>query len=258
MALGVAYTATDPDVAGDGETKGVNTATWATAGPDGSKFTVTVTDTDTDGELKFKAQPDYEKPADANKDNVYEVTVTVADERGERGMRKVKVTVTDANELGVVTLSETYPRVGIPITASLSDPDLSVTAVTWQWSNNGGDDGDIEGATTDTYKPVTADVTKTLTATASYFDGHSAPAPLMTPRRRRPKVLPTRWRKTLGTRLLRSRTRTTTSPMVCRTSPRPGRWTRTPRPTLMTTAPLTSRGRQRGWRDYGDRPRRER
>ena len=129
MALGSAYTATDLDATGDGETKEVKTATWATAGPDGSKFTVTA------GALKFKAQPDYEKPADANKDNVYEVTVTVADERGERGMKKVKVTVTDADELGVVTLSETYPRVGIPITASLSDPDGSVTAVTWQWSN---------------------------------------------------------------------------------------------------------------------------
>ena len=160
-----AYMATDQDVAGDGETKEVNTATWATAGPDGSKFTAT------GGQLKFKAQPDYEKPADANKDNVYEVTVTVADERGERGMRKVKVTVTDADEPGVVTLSKTQPRVGIPITASLSDPDGSLTAVSWQWSTSGSD---ILGATTDTYKPDAEDV-GTLTATARYFDGHSAP-----------------------------------------------------------------------------------
>ena len=160
------YTATDLDVAGEDETKAVNTATWATAGPDGSKFTAT------GGDLQFKAQPDYEKPTDANKDNVYEVTVTVADERGERGMMKVKVTVTDAEEPGVVTLSKTQPRVGIPITASLSDPDGSVTAVTWQWSNG---DGTIEGETTDTYKPVTGDVDKTLTATAKYFDGHSEP-----------------------------------------------------------------------------------
>ena len=145
-----AYMATDHDVGvtGDGETKEVKIATWATAGPDGSKFTVT------GGELKFKARPDYEKPTDANKDNVYEVTVTVADERGERGMMKVKVTVENANEDGVVTLSQTQPRVGIPITASLSDPDLSLTAVTWQWSNGGDNGVDIEGATTDTYKPV--------------------------------------------------------------------------------------------------------
>ena len=160
------YMASDQDVKGDGETKEkeVNTATWATAGPDGSKFTATL------GALKFKAQPDYEKPADANKDNVYEVTVTVADERGERGMMKVKVTVADIDEGGVVTLSLTYPRVGIPITASLSDPDGSVTALTWQWSNNGTA---ILGATTDTYKPVEGDVA--LTATARYFDGESAP-----------------------------------------------------------------------------------
>ena len=160
--------------------KAVNTATWATAGPDESKFTVTVGAASS--ALKFKAQPDYEKPTDANKDNVYEVTVTVADERGERGMMKVKVTVTDANEDGVVTLSETYPRVGIPITASLSDPDLSVTAVTWQWSKTGSP---IADATTDTYKPVTGrrlardpdgdgDVTSTDTV---------RPTPLTPPRR---------------------------------------------------------------------------
>ena len=159
------YTATDQDLPGDGEIKEVNAATWSTAGPDGGKFTAV------DGDLKFKAKPDYEKPTDANKDNVYEVTVTVADERGERGMKMVKVTVENFDEPGVVTLSKIQPRVGIPIKASLSDPDGSVTAVTWQWSNGDA----IDGATTDTYKPVTGDIGETLTATATYFDGHSAP-----------------------------------------------------------------------------------
>ena len=47
----------------------------------------------TRGELRFKAQPDFEKPGDANTDNVYEVTVVAADANGNRGTMDVKVTV---------------------------------------------------------------------------------------------------------------------------------------------------------------------
>ena len=38
-----------------------------------------------DGELKFKTQPDYEDPTDANTDNVYEVTVQATDGNGRPG-----------------------------------------------------------------------------------------------------------------------------------------------------------------------------
>ena len=100
---------------------------WSVAGPDGSKFTAV------DGELKFKAKPDYENATDANTDNVYEVTVQASDGR-LTGMRKVKVTVENADEDGVVTLSKTQPRVGIVVTASLTDPDGSISGLTWQWS----------------------------------------------------------------------------------------------------------------------------
>ena len=44
-------------------------------GADSSKFTF-IGGSD---ELKFKAAPDFEKPADADKDNVYEVTITATD-----------------------------------------------------------------------------------------------------------------------------------------------------------------------------------
>ena len=155
MALGDAYMATDPDT-------DAPTPTWSVAGPDGGKFTAV------DGELNFKAKPDYENATDANTDNVYEVTVQASDGK-LTGMRKVKVTVENAEEAGVVTLSKTQPRVGIAVTASLTDPDGSISSLTWQWSNR---DGDIEDANSDTYKPVTGDVASTLTATASYTDGH--------------------------------------------------------------------------------------
>ena len=73
-------------------------------------------------------------PTDANMDNVYEVTVRAADADGYIGTLDVKVTVTNENEDGVVTLSKTRPRVGIAVTASVTDPDGSISGLTWQWS----------------------------------------------------------------------------------------------------------------------------
>ena len=53
------------------------------------------------------------------------------------------------NEDGTVTLSAVQPRVGVSLTASLTDIDGGVSDVKWQWSSN----SDIEGATSDTYTP---------------------------------------------------------------------------------------------------------
>ena len=110
-------------------------------------------------------------------DNVYEVMVQASDAR-LTGMMNVMVTVENAEEAGVVTLSKVQPRVGIPVTAMLEDPDGSISKLTWQWSISSGaatPTGDITDATSDTYTPKAGDVGGTLTATASYFDGHSAP-----------------------------------------------------------------------------------
>ena len=93
------YTATDPD-------EGAPTPTWSVAGPDGSKFTAA------GGALQFKAKPDYEDPTDADTDNVYEVTVQATDGDSNRGMQMVKVTVENADEDGVVTLSKTLRELG--------------------------------------------------------------------------------------------------------------------------------------------------
>ena len=81
-----------------------------------------------------------------------------------------------------MTLSKTRPRVGIAVTASVTDPDGSISGLTWQWSRNTSNTGnftDIEGANSDTYTPVADDATPNnamfLRATASYTDGQSAP-----------------------------------------------------------------------------------
>ena len=79
------------------------------------------------------AKPDFEKPADADKDNVYEVTITAADGQANMSTRDIKVTVTNAEEDGKVKLSQSRPRVGVAITASYSDADSGLASAEWQW-----------------------------------------------------------------------------------------------------------------------------
>ena len=160
LTLGSDYMAVDPEIPD-------SDVSWSLSGADSSKFEVSDT-----GGLTFKAKPDFEAPTDANKNNVYEVTVVAADGDGNRGTRDVKVTVANQDEPGVVTLSRTQPRVGLSVKASLTDPDGSISGLTWQWSDGTGGDDDIDDANSDTYTPVADDVGKTLTATASYTDGH--------------------------------------------------------------------------------------
>ncbi|TCP39551.1 SdrD B-like domain-containing protein [Rhodovulum marinum] len=50
------------------------------------------------GELRFKAAPDYEAPADAGGDNVYEVEVKVSDGQGGEQTKLLKVCVNDVDE----------------------------------------------------------------------------------------------------------------------------------------------------------------
>ena len=156
------YEATDPE--------GATPVTLALTGADRSKFTFV------GGALQFAAQPDYEKPGDADKDNVYEVTVEATDAVSNTGTKNVKIIVTNAEEDGKVTMSQLRPRVGVAITASVTDPDGDVSNVTWQWYDNTIVDSDltqnaIAKATSATYKPVEGDIGDTLWARAMYTDG---------------------------------------------------------------------------------------
>ena len=103
------YTESDQD-------DGAPARTWSLGGADGSKFNIGNETAGTPGQLKFKKKPDYEKPTDADMDNVYEVTVQASDGK-LTGMLKVKVTVVNANEAGTVTQDKVTPVVGIPVTA---------------------------------------------------------------------------------------------------------------------------------------------
>ena len=77
--------------------------------------------------LTFKAQPDFEDPADADTDNVYEVTVVVSDPAGNSDEVDVRVTVTNVPETGSITFSTLQPKAGIPLTAALNDADGGIT-----------------------------------------------------------------------------------------------------------------------------------
>ena len=168
--LGAAYMANDPEMN--------DPVTLALTGADRGKFNFD------SGQLTFKAAPDYEKPGDADKDNVYEVTVEATDAVSNTGTKNVKITVTNVDEAGTVTMSQLQPRVGVAITASLTDLDGDVSNVTWQWSRDtsatGNNFEDIVKATSATYKPVADDAVVTtgethvamyLRATATYADG---------------------------------------------------------------------------------------
>ena len=120
--LGAAYVANDPEDSNGAPTLGIR-------GADRSKFDFDATN----GELKFKAKPNYEMPGDADKDNVYEVTITATDTTDNIGTRDVKVTVTNGEEGGTVTLSQPRPRVGLEIAASYDDPDGGEAGPSWEW-----------------------------------------------------------------------------------------------------------------------------
>ena len=165
------YNETDPDTG--------STATWSVSGADASKFEI-----DGNGLLSFMAEPDYEMPGDANSDNVYEIMVVATDNEGETGMMSVTVKVTNINEPGNVALSSVQPRVGVALTATLTDPDGGLSGINLAMVTvtrpTGGTFEDIEDATSATYTPVAGDsATATqdryyLKATASYTDGEDS------------------------------------------------------------------------------------
>ena len=86
---GATFSATDPE--------GGSVTRWSLGGSDGGDFTITQ-----EGELTFRNLPDYERPADSNRDNVYELQVRPYDGR-YYGSFDVTVTVSDVNEPPTIT-----------------------------------------------------------------------------------------------------------------------------------------------------------
>ncbi len=177
----------------DPETSGAigSGVTYALSGADADKFNTE--NFSTTGTLLFAASPNFEKAADANKDNIYEITVKAsATSPGEGATSKsdsidVTVTVTNVDEPGEVTLDARNPRIGVAISARVvSDADGGVRDITWQWERDGATtpsgsceaavtagnwtDATGKGANTATYTPNSADDGRCLQARASYTD----------------------------------------------------------------------------------------
>ena len=167
--------------------------TYTLAGRDGhsdhTPFTITAR-----GELQTAAVLNYEQPADADGNNIYEVVVLVED--GEAGAGNeadtddsilVTIHVTDVDEAGTVRLSPDEPQALTPLTATLNDPDRDPDnpdhAVIWRWWRSAtpptnpnswiAASGPVTSSVNSSeYTPQSGDVTRYLRATATYRDRH--------------------------------------------------------------------------------------
>ena len=90
---------------------------WRLSGPDASDFSI-----NSRGALTFRSTPNFESPADSDKDNTYELTVTARSGRDQDEL-DVIVDVYNVDEEGEVTLTPTRGTIGTRITAELTDPD---------------------------------------------------------------------------------------------------------------------------------------
>jgi hypothetical protein len=128
--------------------------------------------------LRFSSSPDYERPADADKNNVYMVTLK-ATEGTNTDTHDVTVRVTDVNEDGMVAAISGTARVGETLTAgAVTDPDGSVSGETYEWQQsmtmNDADFSAIGGATSSTYTVMAGDVDYYLRVMVTYTDGHGS------------------------------------------------------------------------------------
>jgi parallel beta-helix repeat protein/predicted outer membrane repeat protein len=109
-------------------------------------------------QLLFTSAPDYESPSDVNLDNVYEVQITVDDERGGTAVQDILVTVTDVNEFSVSGISDTDATsddvtegvsngTAVGITALATDPDGTNNTVAYSLDDNAGGRFAINGTT---------------------------------------------------------------------------------------------------------------
>ena len=129
------YSATDPE--------GSDITRWTLSGSDGGDFLISE-----NGALTFRYAPDYDRPADSNRDNEYLVSVRAYDSTNRYGSLEVTVTVGSENESApVVTGNQSLSfRENTPITQRLytyraSDADRNTMIA---WSVRGPDGGDFD------------------------------------------------------------------------------------------------------------------
>ena len=150
--VGVPVTATDPNN---------HTITYSVSGDDA--FTVSPVNgqitVEGEGSLDYEYQPSHS------------LTMTATDSHGGIGTTTIVVTVINVDEAGSVNLTHGQLRTGTAVTATISDPDGSISDAAWQWQRSGAD---IGSATASSYTATSDDVGHRLTAEVSYTDAHGA------------------------------------------------------------------------------------
>ncbi len=146
--------------------------TYALGGADAASFSI---DTST-GQLLTEASLDHETKSS------YAVTVSVSDGKDEDGDADtavdatiaITIRVANVDEPGTVTLSPNPPRVGIPVTATLTDPDGSISGQSWIWVRyrDRRNWTVIPGINAQSYTPVEQDVGRYFEVFVIYTDGH--------------------------------------------------------------------------------------
>ena len=140
---------------------------WSVTGSDDADFVI-----DAFGQLRFAETPNFESPADANRDNVYSVTIEAFD-GDHTGSLAATVSVSNVDESPELRHSGLYPQAGTSLRLSLSDPDGGVTGKQWSWqrSSNRVNWSTISDATSSSYYPRTDDQGRFLRVNVSYSDG---------------------------------------------------------------------------------------
>ena len=127
------YTAADPDAPS-------TTFTWTVEGEDMDDFAI-----DQQGRLKLRSVPDYELPTDNDTNNVYKVTVRVADPGGLSATANFVLTIRDVNEAptfkatGLTSLPLNENAVNVFTAYEATDEDGD----TLMWSLEGDDADDF-------------------------------------------------------------------------------------------------------------------
>ena len=137
------------------------------------------------GVLRFDPAPDFEALTEAghDTDSNGNIVLHVRVRAVERGNQvsvdyPVTITVTNVDEPGRVELSSTEPKVGDRLTAELTDPDMGVEDVRWEWQalppGTRSTHPPEPGASTASSLLVTSErIGLTLSAQVTYVDGES-------------------------------------------------------------------------------------
>ncbi len=152
-------------------------------GSDRDQFTINPTT----GELTFNQVVDFEQPADANHDNVYEVELKVEDSQGGLATQLLKVAVVNVNERPIITYTpkvlENQTEV---LTINVTDEDMSMQDDTTISLSGGADrklftidakTGDLAFKTAPDFEhPTDADADNIYEVEVKVDDGHGGVA----------------------------------------------------------------------------------